>query len=327
MKLTDQLTDYVHAAFSGLCVQSSEPDEAEREIVQLARQRNWKVAVWDVANGLRLPNAHADRRPTPPPATRWPPCVPCPPWPNATARRCCCSTTSTASCNNPEVIQTTFTQLVAGKQQRTFLVVLSPRRADPRRAGEAVRRHRARPARPRPAGTHRPRADQRQPDDLPQGDDLQRVLDAAAGLTRYEAEGAFALSLTRHNAMRPEAIWELKAQTLKKNNLLTLHRGGERFDALGGLANLKDFCRRALRPGRHRQAPRHPPLRGPRSRKIGVRQGAGQRGRAADAAARRRRPDGQPRRADARANVRQALRIADAMSPCDPVRATRWRRP
>ena len=76
------------------------------------------------------------------------------------------------------------------------------------------------------------------------------MLDAAAGLTRYEAEGAFALSLTRHNAIRPEAIWELKAQTLKKNNLLTLHRGGECFDTLGGLANLKDFCRRALRAGK-----------------------------------------------------------------------------
>ncbi|HEY7425794.1 MAG TPA: AAA family ATPase, partial [Gemmataceae bacterium] len=39
-------------------------------------------------------------------------------------------------------------------------------------------------------------------------------------------------------------------QTLKKNNLLTLHRGGERFDSLGGLDNLKDFCRRALQPGK-----------------------------------------------------------------------------
>ena len=27
--------------------------------------------------------------------------------------------------------------------------------------------------------------------ELPEGDDLQTVLDAAAGLTRYEAEGAF----------------------------------------------------------------------------------------------------------------------------------------
>ena len=49
-------------------------------------------------------------------------------------------------------------------------------------------------------------------------------------------------------------IWELKAQALRKNNLLTLHRGQERFDDLGGLASLKDFCRRALRPDRRVQA-------------------------------------------------------------------------
>ena len=48
--------------------------------------------------------------------------------------------------------------------------------------------------------------------------------------------------------IRPEAVWELKAQALRKNNLLTLHRGGERFDGLGGLDSLKDFCRRALAP-------------------------------------------------------------------------------
>jgi SpoVK/Ycf46/Vps4 family AAA+-type ATPase len=86
------------------------------------------------------------------------------------------------------------------------------------------------------------------PEEMPQGEDLQHVLDAAAGLTRYEAEGSFALSLTRYNALRPQCIWDLKAQTLKKNNLLTLHRGGERFDDLGGLSSLKDFCRRALTP-------------------------------------------------------------------------------
>ena len=34
--------------------------------------------------------------------------------------------------------------------------------------------------------------------EMPKGDDLQRLLDAAAGLTRYEAEGAFSLSLVRH---------------------------------------------------------------------------------------------------------------------------------
>ena len=37
MSLTEQLTDYVHAAFSGLWVLTQEPDEAEREIAALAR--------------------------------------------------------------------------------------------------------------------------------------------------------------------------------------------------------------------------------------------------------------------------------------------------
>ena len=78
--------------------------------------------------------------------------------------------------------------------------------------------------------------------DLPQGDDLNMVLDAAAGLTRFEAEGAIALSIVRHGNIRPDAIWELKSQTLKKSGLLQLHRGGERFDGLGGLQSLKSFC-------------------------------------------------------------------------------------
>jgi len=37
MTLTQQLTDYIHAAFSGIWVQTQESDEAEREIVRLAQ--------------------------------------------------------------------------------------------------------------------------------------------------------------------------------------------------------------------------------------------------------------------------------------------------
>jgi len=152
------------------------------------------------------------------------------------------------------------------------------------------------------------------PDDMPKGDDLQRVLDAAAGLTRYEAEGSFALSLTRHNAIRPEAVWELKAQALRKNNLLTLHRGQENFTSLGGLTNLKDFCRRALRPSSVK--PRGVLL-------LGV-SGTGKSQFCKALGNEMGRPTllldigslmgslvGQ-----SEGNLRQALRIADAMSPC-----------
>ncbi len=55
MTLTEQLTDYIRAAFTGLYLVTHEPDEAEREITALARQQDWKLACWDIASGLRLP--------------------------------------------------------------------------------------------------------------------------------------------------------------------------------------------------------------------------------------------------------------------------------
>ena len=42
-----------------------------------------------------------------------------------------------------------------------------------------------------------------EPGELPAGDELGAVLDAAAGLARAEAEGAFALSLVRHGRLLP----------------------------------------------------------------------------------------------------------------------------
>ena len=152
--------------------------------------------------------------------------------------------------HNAEVVQTTFSQLVLGKQQRTFLVVLSPIVQVPVELEKlfVVIEH-ALPDR----AQLRQIAQELTTDDptsMPKGEDLERVLDAAAGLTRYEAEGAYSLSIARHNAIRPQAIWDLKVQTLKKGGLLTLHRGQESFANLGGLQSLKDFCRRALQPGR-----------------------------------------------------------------------------
>lgn len=97
-----------------------------------------------------------------------------------------------------------FSQLVAGKQQRTFIVVLSPVVAIPVELEKlmVVIDHQL-PDREQLHHIARELTSD-SPDDLPKGADLERVLDAAAGLTRYEAEGSFALSLTKHNALRPE---------------------------------------------------------------------------------------------------------------------------
>jgi hypothetical protein len=314
MSLTEQLTDYVNASFSGLWGVTQEPDEAEREITQLARSRGWKLAAWDVASGLRVLSEGAfrgDAMPGDPLAVLR--AVP------TLAERDGTSLVLLHNFHkflgNPEVVQTAFAQLVAGKQQRTFLVVLAPLVQIPIELEKlfVVIEH------PLPDREQLERIAREltsdSPEDMPQGEDLQRVLDAAAGLTRYEAEGSFALSLTRHNALRPESVWELKAQALKKNNLLAPHRGGERFDSLGGLANLKDFCRRAVRPGQAVK-PRGVLLLGvPGVGKSAFARALGnETGRPTlllDVGALLGSLVGQ-----SEGNLRQALKVADAMAPC-----------
>ncbi|NDD52595.1 AAA family ATPase [bacterium] len=77
--------------------------------------------------------------------------------------------------------------------------------------------------------------------------EVAAVVDASRGLTRQEAENAFALSLVRNNKLSPDTIWGIKAQTLEKSGTMTLYRGDANFENLGGLENLKSFCLRAMR--------------------------------------------------------------------------------
>jgi AAA+ superfamily predicted ATPase len=54
----------------------------------------------------------------------------------------------------------------------------------------------------------------------PTGDELDAILDAAAGLTCAEAEDAFALSLTLHGDFLPATILAEKAATLRKGGII-----------------------------------------------------------------------------------------------------------
>lgn len=249
MQLVDQVTDYVNAAFSGLWIITSEPDEAEREISQLASQRQWKLVAWDVGGGLRFPNA---AQPTSPDSSSGDPLAALRALPALASR----DGTALLLLHNfhkflgsPEVLQTTFTRLVQGKQQRTFLVVLAPTAEIPIELQKVfvvfdhplpTRAQLERMARELTSET---------PEDFPQGEDLERVLDAAAGLTRYESEGAFALSLARHNRLHPECIWQFKAQALAKSGLCALYRGeAKSFANLKGVDHLRRLTAQLLRP-------------------------------------------------------------------------------
>src|SRR5262249_52362437 len=157
----------------------------EREIAQHARQQHWRLSVWDLAHGLRLADNPGGPSPEggsgdPLAALRALP---------ALAERG--GTALLVMHNlprflgNPGVVQAAFAQLVAGKQQRTFVVVLSPVVQIPVELEKlfVVLEH-ALPDREQLERIARELTSDH-PEDLPQGEDLQRVLDAAAGLTRY----------------------------------------------------------------------------------------------------------------------------------------------
>ena len=249
MGLANTLTDYVNAAFAGLWIQTFEPDEAEREIVRHAKEQEWRVAVWDMANGLRL--STTSQGPVPDLAAGEPlaalRALPALADPRGTALLLLHN--FHRHLNNSEVVQTLISQILVGKQQRTFVVVLAPTVQIPIELEKlfVVLEH-ALPDRQHLEQIARELTTEN-PEEMPQGADLHAVLDAAAGLTRYEAEGSFALSIARHGRIRIDTIWDLKAQAVKKSGLATIYRGTDSFASLGGMEALKTLCRKALRPG------------------------------------------------------------------------------
>jgi hypothetical protein len=320
MTLSQRLGEYIAAAFTGIWIQSCEHEDALAEIGRLCRDRKWSSAVWDVDRGFQITGngtapAVANAATDPVAAVR-------------------SINTLAPAKNNPdgsallvlpnfhrfmqstEIVQALAHQIHAGKQNRTFIIVLSPVVQIPAELEKhfVVIEH------------DLPDKEQLQKiaegvgteaGELPKGQDLQRLLDAASGLTRYEAEGAFSLSLVREGKLKPETIWEHKGQALKKSGLLTLHRGTETFADLGGLDSLKSFCTRALSPTRKSTArPRgvlllSPPGCGKSQFCKALGNEMGRPTLILDVGSLLGSLVGQTEQ-----NVRQALRIADAMSPC-----------
>jgi SpoVK/Ycf46/Vps4 family AAA+-type ATPase len=272
MTLAERLSEYVRACFTGLWVRTHEADDAISEIAGLCRREGWSLATWDVDNGL----AFAGPGPIPGAVD-----------PLAAIRSLGALATPDGTAllvlrnfhrflGSAEVVQALDSRVVAAKQDRTIIVILAPLVQVPVELERlfVVLDHDL-PDRDQLLRIARGVATE--PGDLPEDSDaLDRLLEAAAGMTRAEAENAFALSLVRAEGrppsagrpdgsarVTPEVLWELKMADLRKSGLLEMHRGGDSFADLGGLENLKRFCLRALRSPSRRARARGVLLLGP----------------------------------------------------------------
>ncbi len=82
--------------------------------------------------------------------------------------------------------------------------------------------------------------------------EFSQSVDALIGLAAFPAEQVLAMSLSK-NGLDLDWLWERKCQAVEQTPGLTIWRGGETFDQIGGCENIKRFLTAVLLG---REAPR-----------------------------------------------------------------------
>lgn len=238
--LARQVGEFVRAAFSGLIIETDEPHDAFVALGYLTQSEQWSLRHWSLAEGLLGSGEHASD-----PAGAL-------------------SVTDEADgrtplllvlqgfhrfLGSPELVSQLEKRLHDGKVSRATIVLLVPSSgvelpAELKPLFVTLRHER--PDRQELAGIAREVATEE--GELTE-ESVPAVVDAAAGMTRHEAESACALSLVRHGRIEPGPLWELKTEAVRSSGLLSLWRGITEqagFETLRGLSALKTFCRQSL---------------------------------------------------------------------------------
>lgn len=79
----------------------------------------------------------------------------------------------------------------------------------------------------------------------PPADVAGKAVDALRGLAAFPAEQVVAMSLTKQG-VDLLALWERKRRMIEQTPGLSVWRGGERFEDIGGVENVKQFLRQIL---------------------------------------------------------------------------------
>jgi len=254
--LATEVFEKIAAGFAGLYIQSAEHEDALEELRRLCAERGWPIAYWDTDVGLMEYSAAegawvTSREQNGPPLS-----------PVAAVKLLPKLNAGLGDAENPvygvlvlknghrvldgPLFQLALNQVAFGKKSHQVLVVLSPLLKQPPeyeviKAFDVIEH-----ALPDREQLQEVAAGVAGEAEMPAGEELEKLLDAGAGLTRLGMENACALSLVRHDRLVPGEIFAVKQQALKTTQGLVLHAGKERFPDVGGLDFMKTYCLQTL---------------------------------------------------------------------------------
>jgi len=258
-RLKKEIKEAIAAAFSGIWINSYEHEDALAAISEACKEHTWQLITWDPEFGVRSPE---DKNPTPSddepnPAIALHQLLKLDTEENRAILVLRNVLPYLASAEgrvgSPRFLQVLQRTIEQGAQDGHHVVILSyDNLAVPRELEKMV--YIIDHDLPDAEELHDLMASVEDNEaKLPAKDSPEAKLltDAAAGLTRLEALGAFSKSKAKHRMLKPDVLWELKAKMLQKTGLLEMltkktvaaNDTPIGFSMLGGLNVLKGFCK------------------------------------------------------------------------------------
>jgi hypothetical protein len=239
MSLDKEIKELVCAGFSGIWIESQECDDAIDTVKAAAESKDWGFDIWDIDRKLYSGTFSA---PGPLQALQFLD------QPKMKPNSLLVLKNFHRFLGNPEVLQALANHVVKGKGEGQHIIIVAPvLQLQPEVEKLFTVVHHELPDTEQLRSVCNRLFETESAFAKPTEEEVAAVVDASRGLTRLEAENAYALSLVHNNKLVPDTIWGIKAQTLEKSGTMTLYRGDANFENLGGLENLKSFCLRAMR--------------------------------------------------------------------------------
>lgn len=236
--MLDRLKNLFEAGTAGIWIETKEPREAALSIRTLGYENDqYSFLEWDLAKGL---NSNEQFTPLPPPGI----------FNAALAQRNSEKTVIVLLhnyhrfLNDILCVQSCQNGILEGKKNRVLFIILSPIIQIPIELQPYFIIVEDLP----------PNIDQRKTvinETLGRDSDHRvsdDILNASAGMTRYEIEQTTAISIVESKSLRSKKYWEDKAAALKKSGLATLYKGNESFENLRGIDGIRQRAKLVIRP-------------------------------------------------------------------------------